>query len=302
MNNVNNYGFRNEQSFSLTANTWQHLAITKSGTTCNFYLNGDLVNSQYCDIHYSGAQYLVFGSHYAITTRYWNGIMDEVAFYNRALPLEEIQRQYQNGLVGKGYTTEVCNGIDDDCDGTVDNGLTAPSQSCTVGTGACFATGTQVKTCNGVSGWSNDWGACSAIAGSPTAETCNGIDDDCDGTVDEYYACTWTGFFQPVDNLPTLNQVNSGRAIPVKFSLGGNMGLDIFAAGYPKSGAITSSPTATVDAIETTVTAGGSSLTYDPVADQYNYVWKTDKAWTGCRQLVVKLNDGTIHYANFKFK
>jgi hypothetical protein len=50
------------------------------------------------------------------------------------------------------------------------------------------------------------------------------------------------------------------------------------------------------------VTAGGSSLSYDPTLDQYNYVWKTDRAWAGsCRQLVVKLVDGTFHRANFKF-
>jgi hypothetical protein len=38
-----------------------------------------------------------------------------------------------------------------------------------------------------------------------------------------------------VDNLPVLNKANAGQAIPVMFSLGGNKGLDIFAAGYPKS-------------------------------------------------------------------
>ena len=41
----------------------------------------------------------------------------------------------------------------------------------------------------------------------------------------------WSGFFQPVDNLPALNLVKAGSAIPVKFSLGGNKGLNIFAAG-----------------------------------------------------------------------
>jgi len=56
-----------------------------------------------------------------------------------------------------------------------------------------------------------------------------------------------------------------------------------------------------LDDIEQTVTAGSSSLSYG--GGQYNYVWKTDKSWAGtCRQLVVKLIDGTIHYANFKFK
>ncbi|HEY7628136.1 MAG TPA: ExeM/NucH family extracellular endonuclease, partial [Ilumatobacteraceae bacterium] len=44
----------------------------------------------------------------------------------------------------------------------------------------------------------------------------------------------FSGFFQPVDNLPTTNTVKAGQAVPVKFSLNGNQGLDIFAMGYPK--------------------------------------------------------------------
>ena len=111
----------------------------------------------------------------------------------------------------------------------------------------------------------------------------------------------FTGFFQPVDNLPTLNSVNSGKAIPVKFSLGGFRGLDIFDSGYPKSQVIPCNSTAPVDGIEETVTAGASGLSYDAAADRYVYVWKTDKAWANtCRQLVVKLKDGTFHRANFK--
>ena len=91
----------------------------------------------------------------------------------------------------------------------------------------------------------------------------------------------WAGFFQPVDNLPALNSVNAGRAIPVKFSLGGNKGLNIFAPGYPKSEQITCNSGAEVDGIEETVTAGNSSLSYSAGSDQYNYVWKTEKAWAG---------------------
>jgi dipeptidyl aminopeptidase/acylaminoacyl peptidase len=113
----------------------------------------------------------------------------------------------------------------------------------------------------------------------------------------------FAGFFQPVDNLPTLNSVNPGRAIPVKFSLGGEQGLNIFAAGYPKSEQIACNSNAIVDGIEQTVTAGSSSLSYDASTDIYTYVWKTENAWAGtCRQLVVKLNDGTFHRANFKFR
>ena len=85
-------------------------------------------------------------------------------------------------------TTEVCDGIDNDCDLAIDEDLTAPTQSCNVGIGACYAEGTSTKTCNGLTGWS-EWGICSVVAGTPGIETCNGIDDDCDELVDEDDVC-----------------------------------------------------------------------------------------------------------------
>ncbi len=112
----------------------------------------------------------------------------------------------------------------------------------------------------------------------------------------------WSGFFRPVDNPPVMNRVKAGSAIPVKFSLSGNQGLSIFAAGYPASSAISCDGLTVIDNIEETVTAGNSSLTYDPLADQYVYVWKTDRSWGGtCRQLTVTLVDGTSHFAFFNF-
>jgi len=49
-------------------------------------------------------------------------------------------------------------------------------------------------------------------------------------------------------------------------------------------------------------TAGNSSLQYDPVTDQYIYVWKTDRNWAAkCAKLVVTLKDGTSHEAWFRF-
>jgi hypothetical protein len=48
-----------------------------------------------------------------------------------------------------------------------------------------------------------------------------------------------------------------------------------------------------VGEIEQTVSAGNSSLTYDPLADLCAYAWKTRKAWTGsCRRLELEFNDG----------
>lgn len=142
--------------------------------------------------------------------------------------------------------------------------------------------------------------------GSVTA-TCTGGKDVAGNTaapVSVTYSVNynWTGFFQPVNNMPTLNISKAGSSIPVKFSLSGNQGLNIFAAGSPGSAPITCDSTDPTDPIESTVTAGSSSLSYDPTADQYIYVWKTDKSWAGtCRQLTVTLVDGTKHRANFKF-
>jgi hypothetical protein len=111
----------------------------------------------------------------------------------------------------------------------------------------------------------------------------------------------FNGFFQPVDNLPAVNRVKAGQAIPVKFSLGGNQGLDIFRAGSPTSQTVACGANAPDD-IESTVTAGNSSLSYDATSGQYNYVWKTDAKWAGtCRQLVVVFKDGTTQRANFSF-
>lgn len=113
----------------------------------------------------------------------------------------------------------------------------------------------------------------------------------------------FSGFLQPVDNLPALNQIKAGQAIPVKFSLGGDQGLNILASGSPSSVKIVCDGSAAIDVIEQTVTAGSSSLSYDATTDIYTYVWKTEKSWVGtCRQLTVTLTDGTVHEAHFKFK
>jgi hypothetical protein len=118
----------------------------------------------------------------------------------------------------------------------------------------------------------------------------------------------FTGFFSPIDNyvnnVLVKNVVKAGSAVPVKFSLGGNQGLNIFAAGYPKLG-FTACVAVPADVIEEVVTntSGGSSLSYDPTKDQYIYVWKTEKSWAGkCGILQVTLIDGTSHLAYFEFK
>jgi hypothetical protein len=118
------------------------------------------------------------------------------------------------------------------------------------------------------------------------------------------FAITWpfTGFFPPISN-SGLNSANAGSAVPIKFSLGGDRGLGIFAAGYPVSVQINCTTGAPIGPPVPTSPAGGSGLQYDPVSNQYTYVWKTQAAWSGtCRELQVLLVDGTMHTARFKLK
>ena len=112
----------------------------------------------------------------------------------------------------------------------------------------------------------------------------------------------FNGFFAPVNNSGFVNKAKAGSAIPVKFSLGGDKGLNIFSAGYPKVQTVECDPSLPTDAVEQTQSAGVSSLSYDPVTDQYTYLWKTDKSWKGCKQLVLVFTDGPQHSALFSFK
>jgi parallel beta-helix repeat protein len=71
---------------------------------------------------------------------------------------------------------ELCNGADDNCDGNVDEGNPGGGAACNTGlVGAC---GQGAITCSA--------GALScAQTHHPSAEVCNGLDDNCDGQVDE---------------------------------------------------------------------------------------------------------------------
>ncbi|MGA8046215.1 MAG: PxKF domain-containing protein [Dermatophilaceae bacterium] len=121
-------------------------------------------------------------------------------------------------------------------------------------------------------------------------------------TIEESSDYNFTGFFPPVDNDAVLNVAKAGSSIPVKFSLGGDMGLQVLAANSPTSQQVACDQGVPTDPIETTVTAGGSTLTYDPETGQYTYVWKTDRTWTGCREFILTLDDGSQHTALFKFR
>ena len=71
---------------------------------------------------------------------------------------------------GKGE--EICDGVDNDCDGETDDGLSKPN------TGVCYG---RTINCDGVNGWD--------FSDIPTYQeieyTCDGLDNNCDGEYDE---------------------------------------------------------------------------------------------------------------------
>ena len=93
-------------------------------------------------------------------------------------------------------TDEVCNGVDDDCDGNLDDGLVAPP--CVLNQGVCAGAG---QSCGGAAGWQ----ACDSATflahdaryvEAETAADCDGVDNDCDGATDEACGCA-DGQVQP---------------------------------------------------------------------------------------------------------
>jgi hypothetical protein len=82
---------------------------------------------------------------------------------------------------------EVCNGIDDDCDGQTDENLTPPSNPCK-SNGVCGSGGNPLvgqMTCGHASGWFCDY---SGLSNYQAVETyCDHLDNDCDGQTDEAY-------------------------------------------------------------------------------------------------------------------
>lgn len=102
---------------TINTGSWYHVVVSKTGTSATVYLNGTsqgsaTVNSS----QYNGAGAFTIGA-IGNPTNYFDGIIDEVAIWSRAITSTEVTELYNSGA-GKAYSTWDTGG-----------GTTAPVQS-----------------------------------------------------------------------------------------------------------------------------------------------------------------------------
>ena len=111
------------------------------------------------------------------------------------------------------------------------------------------------------------------------------------------------GFFRPVDMGDTVNSVKAGSAVPIKFSLDGDQGLGIIASGYPK-----------INRSRVRRHRGRGCDRGDGQRRRQQPELRPDRRpvrvrledgqelGRPCGTFTLKLDDGTVHTADFQFK
>ena len=88
--NSNSYVSLN--SSAISANQWIHIVALRDGSNARFYLNGvEDTSKAYSFTPTDKGHTLKLGDLNAIAANYFNGLIDEVRIYNRALSLEEVR-------------------------------------------------------------------------------------------------------------------------------------------------------------------------------------------------------------------
>ncbi|MFH1724806.1 MAG: LamG-like jellyroll fold domain-containing protein [Elusimicrobiota bacterium] len=109
-------------------NGWHQVAAVKSSTLgLMTYLDGELTNSYPArteNVYFGSGEPIEIGRHNPAHRRYFDGKIDEVAIFDKALTGDEIGEYYRRALAGVGYCGPADadgDGIEDDldrCDGT----------------------------------------------------------------------------------------------------------------------------------------------------------------------------------------
>ncbi len=115
-----------------------------------------------------------------------------------------------NAAVNPG-AAEVCNGIDDNCDGQTDEGLPLQTYYLDADGDGYGSADNTTEACSQFAGYVSDNSDCNDNSSSispDAAEACNGIDDNCNGQIDDglpeymyYRDADDDGYGDPVDSL-----------------------------------------------------------------------------------------------------
>jgi Putative metal-binding motif len=184
---------------------------------------------------------------------------------------------------------EVCNGLDDNCDGTADED-DPPGIACPV-----FG---QVGACrDGVTSCATLPLVCEQTVFPVEEVACNGVDDDCDGSLDEVYQ--FSGFLPPIKEDGSVVFLKKRGAIPVKFQLTNCSGgfitnsvatIELLRIGDGIGGDVV------VDVGSVGSANTGNLFRYDPDGNQYIYNLDAS-VLTGnsTYRILAHLDDGTTH-------
>ena len=209
-----NYQINTTGELTLDAGEWYHTALVYSSSGAKLYLNGILVGENSVPKSTNGQSNnnnpIRIGDRpigvYSPDRDCFNGLIDDVRVYDYALSEESIQHIAQSTINPDadmdGYLSDVdcndcnpavnpgaeelCDGIDNDCNSVIDE-VYPLGEECTVGEGECQRTGMLKCTQDGLGT------ECDAIPGDPSIELPDdGLDNDCDGEVDEPTECAVT--------------------------------------------------------------------------------------------------------------
>jgi hypothetical protein len=98
--NIVGDGALNTLPNTVPANEWFHVAQTYDGTTLKVYINGGLAGSTTGVTRSVSSGELAFGTRQGIQ-HFFNGLLDEIEIYSRALTQDEVQFIFNAGSFGK---------------------------------------------------------------------------------------------------------------------------------------------------------------------------------------------------------
>jgi len=115
------------------ANTWYNIVTTYDGATIKIYVNGVLKNSANVTGSIQTNNYglgIAYNNEKFQENRYWNGLIDDVAIWNRALTQTEITALYNDTTVSAFCGDESCNGTEDCSNCEADCGECQVAETC----------------------------------------------------------------------------------------------------------------------------------------------------------------------------